>query len=120
MFTCLLSHIEAADYSTGCRDQLAAQQARRVKDWRLDYDLRQACKEDVPKVRPCLILYRIPGMSFINPLPPIMTLHARVSAVKQRPAMRLYESGRDAHTSWQSPLIPICSGSNLGCPILKS
>ncbi len=50
VFTCLLSHIESADYSTGCRDQLAAQQARRVKDWRLDYDLRQACKDDVPKV----------------------------------------------------------------------
>lgn len=51
VFTCLLSHIESADYSTGCRDQLAAQQVRRVSDWRLDYDLRQACKEDVPKVR---------------------------------------------------------------------
>lgn len=74
VFTCLLSHIEAADYSTGCRDQLAAQQARRVKDWRLDYDLRQACKEDVPKVRACLILCLSAGMS--NPRPPIMTLRA--------------------------------------------
>ena len=50
VFTCLLAHIESADYSARCRDQLSTQQARRVTDWRLDYDLRQACKDDVPKV----------------------------------------------------------------------
>ncbi len=50
VFTCLLAHIESGDYRQGCRDQLSAQQARRVSDWRLDYDLRQACKDDVPKV----------------------------------------------------------------------
>ena len=50
VFTCLLAHIESEDYRPGCRDQLSAQQARRVSDWRLDYDLRQACKDDVPKV----------------------------------------------------------------------
>ncbi len=50
VFTCLLAHIESEDYRQGCRDQLSAQQARRVSDWRLDYDLRQACKDDVPKV----------------------------------------------------------------------
>lgn len=52
VFTCLLSHVEAGDYSAGCKEQLAAQQSKRVRDWRLDYDLRQACKEDVPKVIP--------------------------------------------------------------------
>ena len=50
VFTCLLAHIESGDYRQACRDQLSAQQARRVSDWRLDYDLRQACKDDVPKV----------------------------------------------------------------------
>ncbi len=50
VFTCLLAHIESADYRPACRDQLSAQQARRISDWRLDYDLRQACKDDVPKV----------------------------------------------------------------------
>ena len=54
MFTCLLAHIEAADYGAACRDQLAAQQERRARDWRLDYDLRVACKDDVPKARPPL------------------------------------------------------------------
>ncbi|CAL5218414.1 g90 [Coccomyxa viridis] len=50
VFTCLLAHIEIGDYRQSCQDQLSAQQARRVSDWRLDYDLRQACKDDVPKV----------------------------------------------------------------------
>ncbi len=54
VFTCLLAHVEAGDYSAGCKEQLAAQQSKRVRDWRLDYDLRQACKEDVPKVSPLL------------------------------------------------------------------
>ncbi|CAK0736969.1 hypothetical protein CVIRNUC_000833 [Coccomyxa viridis] len=50
VFMCLLAHIESADYRPGCRDQLSSQQQRRIQDWRLDYDLRQACKDDVPKV----------------------------------------------------------------------
>ena len=50
VFTCLLAHIESADYSAACREQLGAQQERRVRDWRLDYDLRTACRNDVPKV----------------------------------------------------------------------
>ena len=41
-----------ADYSPDCVTQLANQQQRRVKDWRLDYELRQACKADVVTVRP--------------------------------------------------------------------
>ena len=35
------------DFSGECRDQLAAQQQRRIKDWRMDYDLRLQCKSDV-------------------------------------------------------------------------
>ena len=47
-----------ADFSGACRDQLARGQARRVRDWRLDYDLRLACKDDVPRVRPQLCVHR--------------------------------------------------------------
>ena len=52
VFNCLLSAAGYADFSGACRDQLARGQARRVRDWRLDYDLRLACKDDVPRVRP--------------------------------------------------------------------
>lgn len=38
------------EFTPACKKELTAQEERRVKDWRLDYDLRQACKEDVPKV----------------------------------------------------------------------
>ena len=55
VFMCLLAHIESADYRPGCRDQLSSQQQRRIQDWRLDYDLRQACKDDVPKVPPASV-----------------------------------------------------------------
>ena len=41
-----------ADYSPDCVQQLSNQQQRRVKDWRLDYELRQACKADVATVCP--------------------------------------------------------------------
>lgn len=51
VFNCLLAAAGYADFSGACREQLARGQARRVKDWRLDYDLRMACKEDVPKAR---------------------------------------------------------------------
>lgn len=53
VFTCLLANIEKADYSGACREQLAAQQERRARDWRLDYDFRVACRDDVPKVLLC-------------------------------------------------------------------
>ena len=54
VFNCLLAAAGYADFSGACREHLARGQLRRVKDWRLDYDLRQACKEDVPKARaPC-------------------------------------------------------------------
>ena len=56
VFMCLLARIESADYRPGCRDQLSSQQQRRMQDWRLDYDLRQACKDDVPKVLPASLL----------------------------------------------------------------
>jgi hypothetical protein len=52
VFTCLLAHMESTDYTAACKEQLSKQQERRIRDWRLDYDLRQACKEDVPKVPP--------------------------------------------------------------------
>ena len=39
VFTCLLAHIEAADYGAACRDQLAAQQERR-------------CARLAPRLRP--------------------------------------------------------------------
>ena len=38
------------EFTPACKKELTAQEDRRVKDWRLDYDLRLACKEDVPKV----------------------------------------------------------------------
>ena len=47
-----LPHVQA-DYSPDCVQQLASQQLRRVKDWRLDFELRQACKADVAQVRGC-------------------------------------------------------------------
>ena len=40
------------DFSQECAAQMSNQQMRRVKDWRLDYDLRMACKGDVASVRP--------------------------------------------------------------------
>ena len=38
------------EFTPACKKELTAQEERRVKDWRLDYDLRLACKEDVLKV----------------------------------------------------------------------
>ena len=32
VFTCLLAHIDSADYRPACKDQLSAQQERRVAD----------------------------------------------------------------------------------------
>ena len=55
VFNCLLAAAGYADFSGACREHLARGQLRRVKDWRLDYDLRQACKEDVPKARGTLL-----------------------------------------------------------------
>lgn len=39
------------DFSEACKEQLTKQQAKRVRDYRMDYDLRLGCKADVPKVR---------------------------------------------------------------------
>ncbi|KAK9821811.1 hypothetical protein WJX81_008502 [Elliptochloris bilobata] len=50
VFNCLLAAAGYADLSGACREHLARGQLRRVRDWRLDYDLRLACKDDVPKV----------------------------------------------------------------------
>lgn len=36
------------DFRDVCRLNLAAQQMRRLKDWRLDYNLKQACSADAP------------------------------------------------------------------------
>lgn len=38
------------DFTEGCKEQLTRQQKKRVKDHRMDYDLRVGCKNDVPKV----------------------------------------------------------------------
>lgn len=38
------------DFTDACKDQLTRQQRKRVKDHRMDYDLRSGCKNDVPKV----------------------------------------------------------------------
>lgn len=38
------------DFTDACKDQLTRQQKNRVKDHRMDYDLRNGCKNDVPKV----------------------------------------------------------------------
>ena len=48
----LTGEVMQADYSPDCVQQLSNQQQRRIKDWRLDYELRQACKADVATVRP--------------------------------------------------------------------
>ena len=37
------------DFTDACKDQLTKQQAKRVRDYRMDYDLRVGCKGDVPK-----------------------------------------------------------------------
>eukprot|EP00884_Botryococcus_braunii_P022595 jgi/Botrbrau1/9019/Bobra.0148s0119.1 len=50
VLNCLLTNAEKSYYSRTCREQLGRQVERRVKDWRLDYDLRNACREDVGKV----------------------------------------------------------------------
>ena len=67
VFTCLLAHIESADYSAACREQLGAQQERRVRDWRLDYDLRTACRNDVPKVTlpPAAVMWLAPPAYYL-------------------------------------------------------
>jgi Cysteine rich repeat len=39
-----------ADFSPRCRDNLAGQQPARLADWRLDHNLRTACKGDVPRL----------------------------------------------------------------------
>jgi Cysteine rich repeat len=53
-----------ASYSRTCREQLQRQVERRVKDWRLDYDLRNACREDVGKVGRTYVLslFNVRGM----------------------------------------------------------
>ena len=38
------------DFSDACKAQLTSQQEKRIKDWRMDYDLRLGCRADVPKV----------------------------------------------------------------------
>ena len=38
------------DFTEACKEQLTRQQKKRVKDHRMDYDLRNGCKNDVPKV----------------------------------------------------------------------
>ncbi|KAK9865562.1 hypothetical protein WJX84_005695, partial [Apatococcus fuscideae] len=50
VFMCLLNKSDRVEFTPACKKELTAQEERRVKDWRLDYDLRQACKEDVPQV----------------------------------------------------------------------
>ncbi|KAK9867536.1 hypothetical protein WJX84_008718 [Apatococcus fuscideae] len=50
VFMCLLNKSDRVEFTPACKKELTAQEERRVKDWRLDYDLRLACKEDVPKV----------------------------------------------------------------------
>lgn len=46
-----MNPVQQKDYSAQCTVELKRQQERRVRDWRLDYDLRNACRGDVPKVR---------------------------------------------------------------------
>ena len=36
------------DFRDVCRENLAAQQLRRLKDWRLDSNLKKACTADAP------------------------------------------------------------------------
>lgn len=36
------------DFSQRCRANLAAQQVQRLRDWQQDYNLRTACRHDVP------------------------------------------------------------------------
>lgn len=50
VFNCLLSKADKVDFSTQCKNLLQQQEEKRVKDWRLDYTLRQACRYDVPSV----------------------------------------------------------------------
>ena len=50
------------DFTEGCKEQLTRQQKKRVKDHRMDYDLRAGCKNDVPRVQlasPCNLFERI-------------------------------------------------------------
>ena len=50
VYNCLLTNSDSVDFSVACKEQLIAQQAKRVRDYRMDYDLRIGCKNDVPKV----------------------------------------------------------------------
>lgn len=50
VYNCLLTNSDSVDFSVACKEQLIAQQAKRVRDYRMDYDLRKGCKNDVPKV----------------------------------------------------------------------
>lgn len=51
VYNCLLTNSDSVDFSMACKEQLTAQQAKRARDYRMDYDLRNGCKNDVPKVR---------------------------------------------------------------------
>lgn len=50
VYNCLLTNSDSVDFSAACKDQMIAQQAKRSRDYRMDYDLRKGCKADVPKV----------------------------------------------------------------------
>jgi Cysteine rich repeat len=40
---------QRGEFSQACSAVLAKQQLKRMQDWRMDYPLRQACREEVPK-----------------------------------------------------------------------
>jgi Golgi apparatus protein 1 len=50
VYSCLVSNSDKVDFTEACKDQLTSQQKKRVRDHRMDYDLRTGCKNDVPKV----------------------------------------------------------------------
>ena len=50
VYNCLLTNSDSVDFTEACKEQLMGQQAKRVRDYRMDYDLRIGCKNDVPKV----------------------------------------------------------------------
>lgn len=45
-----ITTMSQADFSPRCRENLAGQQPARLADWRLDHNLRTACKADVPQL----------------------------------------------------------------------
>ena len=69
-----------ADFSPRCRENLAGQQPARLADWRLDHNLRTACKADVPQHCSDELRAKEPQVLSAWPLQPSCVLWAWVGA----------------------------------------